>query len=211
MFMRNQTILGPCSWTSGLMNWEKMHLCYLSHRVNVILLWQPQQTKTTIFKSILQIDPRVRSLGWEYPLEKELTTHFSVLAWKIPWMEERGMLPSIGWQRVRHDWVTNTLKIECELTISFRELSKNIRQCGIGLVIKVTYNFLWILHISVTLNCFLILHDMAVHTPSSDWLYLTPLFCYYEYCTIRSLMYFHLWNSVKISMCHVLEYGIVGL
>ena len=41
--------------------------------------------------------------GWEDPLEKELETHSSVLAWKIPWTEEPGQLQSMGWQRVGHD------------------------------------------------------------------------------------------------------------
>ena len=45
----------------------------------------------------------VRSLGWEDPLEKEMATHSSVLAWKIPWMEECGRLQPMGSQRVRHD------------------------------------------------------------------------------------------------------------
>ena len=45
----------------------------------------------------------VRSLGWEDPLEKEMATHSSVLAWKIPWTEEPGRLQSMGSQRVRHD------------------------------------------------------------------------------------------------------------
>ena len=45
----------------------------------------------------------VRSLGWEDPLEKEMTTHSSTLAWKIPWMEERGRVQSMGSQRVGHD------------------------------------------------------------------------------------------------------------
>ena len=45
----------------------------------------------------------VRSLGWEDPLEKEMATHSSTLAWKIPWMEERGRLQSMGLQRVGHD------------------------------------------------------------------------------------------------------------
>ena len=44
----------------------------------------------------------VRSLGWEDPLEKELATHSSILAWKIPWIEEPGGL-STGLQRVGHD------------------------------------------------------------------------------------------------------------
>ena len=44
-------------------------------------------------------DP-VRSLGWEDPLEKEMTAHSSILAWKIPWMAEPGRLLSMGSQRV---------------------------------------------------------------------------------------------------------------
>ena len=38
----------------------------------------------------------VRSLGWEYSLEKEIATHSSTLAWKIPWTEEHGRLQSMG-------------------------------------------------------------------------------------------------------------------
>ena len=45
----------------------------------------------------------VRSLGWEDLLEKEMATHSSILAWKIPWMEERGRLQSMGSQIVGHD------------------------------------------------------------------------------------------------------------
>ena len=42
----------------------------------------------------------VRSLGWEDPQEKEMATHSSTLAWKIPWVEEPGRLQSMGSQRV---------------------------------------------------------------------------------------------------------------
>ena len=45
----------------------------------------------------------VQSLGQEDPLEKERATHSSILAWKIPRMEEPGRLQSMGSQRVRHD------------------------------------------------------------------------------------------------------------
>ena len=45
----------------------------------------------------------VRSLGGEDPLEKEMATHSSTLAWKIPWTEERGRLQFMGLQRVRHN------------------------------------------------------------------------------------------------------------
>ena len=48
-------------------------------------------------------ETRVRFLGWEAPLEKEMATHSSVLAWKIPWTEKSGRLQSTGLQRIRHD------------------------------------------------------------------------------------------------------------
>ena len=48
-------------------------------------------------------ETRVRSLGWEDLLEKEVTTHSSILAWRIPQMEEPGGLQSMGPQRVGHD------------------------------------------------------------------------------------------------------------
>ena len=48
-------------------------------------------------------ETRVQSLGQEDPLEKEMATHSSTLAWRIPWTEESGGLQSMGWQRVRHD------------------------------------------------------------------------------------------------------------
>ena len=45
----------------------------------------------------------VRSLGWEDPLEGDLETHSSILAWRIPWTEEPGGLQSMGLKRVGHD------------------------------------------------------------------------------------------------------------
>ena len=49
-------------------------------------------------------ETRVRSLGWEDPLEKEMAAHSSTLALRIPWREEPGRLQSTGSQRVGHDW-----------------------------------------------------------------------------------------------------------
>ena len=48
-------------------------------------------------------ETRVRSLGWEDPLEKEMAIHSSTIAWKIPWTEEPGRLQSMELQRVGHD------------------------------------------------------------------------------------------------------------
>ena len=52
-------------------------------------------------------ETQVRSLCWEDLLEKEMATHSSILAWRIPRMEEHGRLQSMGSQRVGHDWVTS--------------------------------------------------------------------------------------------------------
>ena len=52
-------------------------------------------------------ETRVRSLGQEDPLEREMAIHSSNIAWKIPWTEEPGRLQSIGSQRVRDDGETS--------------------------------------------------------------------------------------------------------
>ena len=51
----------------------------------------------------------VWSLGWEDLLEKGMTTHSSILVWRIPWTEEPGRLQSMGSQRIGHDWATFTM------------------------------------------------------------------------------------------------------
>ena len=53
-------------------------------------------------------ETQVQSLGQEDLLEKEMATHSSTVAWKIPWTEKPGRLQSMGSQRVRHDSATNT-------------------------------------------------------------------------------------------------------
>ena len=51
-------------------------------------------------------ETQVQSLGWEDPLEKEMSNHSDSLAWKIPWTEEPGGLQSMGLQRVGHNLAT---------------------------------------------------------------------------------------------------------
>ena len=70
-------------------------------------------------------DP-VQFLGREDPLEKRMATHSSILASRIPWIEEPGELQSIGLQRAGHSWVTNTCTF-----YSFSKLvsSLTIQQC----------------------------------------------------------------------------------
>ena len=50
----------------------------------------------------------VQPLGQEGPLEEEMGTYSSILAWRIPWIEEPGRLQSMGSQRVGHNWLANT-------------------------------------------------------------------------------------------------------
>ena len=65
----------------------------------------------------------VPSLGWEDPLEKEIATHSSILAWRSPWTEEPGWVQSMGSQRVGHAWVTNTHTVWCHQPVAPAEES----------------------------------------------------------------------------------------
>ena len=78
---------------------------------------------------------QVQSLGQEDPLEERMTTHSSILAWRMPWIEQSGGLQSTGWQRVRqcdswghkvgHDWAT-----ELNWTMSqFSQFSSVTQSC----------------------------------------------------------------------------------
>ena len=68
-------------------------------------------------------ETRVWSLGREDPLEKEMATHSSIHAWKIPWTEEPGRLQSMGSQRVRHDWVTSLSLWNCPASCVITQFS----------------------------------------------------------------------------------------
>ena len=70
---------------------------------------------TSIFKALpslvaqrlKRLPPMRESLSQEDPLEKEMVTHSSILAWRIPWMEKPCRLQSMGLQRVGHNWATS--------------------------------------------------------------------------------------------------------
>ena len=84
-------------------------------------------------------ETRVQSLGREDPLKKEMATHSSTLAWKIPWTEEHGRLQSMGSQRVKYDWATS---------LSFSLSLPRARYCMWYLFITqywITYLFFWAL------------------------------------------------------------------
>ena len=69
-------------------------------------------------------ETQVRSLSQEDSLEKEMATHSSTLAWKIPWMEEPGRLQSMEWQRVGHDWATSLHFNYFQKTIDIHNLKR---------------------------------------------------------------------------------------
>ena len=78
---------------------------------------------------------RVQSLGWEDPLEEDMATHSSVLAWRIPWTEEPGGLESMGSQRVGHD--CSDLALSCPTIPRMLQMGSYIsfsgdKQCQLG-------------------------------------------------------------------------------
>ena len=87
-----------------------MQQCLWHSKENVFilkLLTKPNYKSTSLVAQTVNRLPKMRetwvqSLGREDLLEKEMATHSSILAWKIPWMEEPGRLQSMGSQRVRH-------------------------------------------------------------------------------------------------------------
>ena len=83
--------------------------CYflLTFVVPKALAFQPSLVAQRVKHLPAMQETQVQSLGWEDPLEKEMATHFSILAWRIPWMEEPSRLQSKRSQRVRHNWATS--------------------------------------------------------------------------------------------------------
>ena len=69
-------------------------------------LFMPIYTAQMVKRLPIMWETQVQSLCREDPLEKEMATHCSTLAWKIPWTKEPGGLQSLGSQRVGHDWAT---------------------------------------------------------------------------------------------------------
>ena len=76
-----------------------MHMCMFQLTLNIRASLVVQVVKSLPTKH----ETQVRSLGQEDPLEREMATHSSILAWGIPWTEEPSGLQSMGLQRVRHN------------------------------------------------------------------------------------------------------------
>ena len=93
-------------------------------------------------------ETQVRSLGWKDRLEKEMATHSSTLAWKIPWTEEPGRLQSMGSQRVGHDWAPFEEHERVLEEMMFRLRTEEVgQQMGVtffffAFLFEVDYNYL---------------------------------------------------------------------
>ena len=99
-------------------------LCLLLHFVPVKYHWETSLVVQTVKCLPIMWETQVQSLGQEDPLEKEMATHSSTLAWKILWTEELGRLQSMGSQRAGQDWgtslslsFTSWIPLKCLFTI----------------------------------------------------------------------------------------------
>ena len=106
--------VGSCL-TLRKMNCQRRHTCWHIYR----LYWEGASLVAQRLKRLPAMQETwVRSLGQEDPLEKEMATHSSILAWRIPRTEEPGGLQSTGSQRVRHDRATFTFSLHFVWNIS---------------------------------------------------------------------------------------------
>ena len=85
----------------------RTHSGGFKQKQNSSCLWSWASLVAQLVKNLPETqETQVRSLSWEDPLEKEMATHSSILAWETSWTEKPGRLQSMGSQRVGHDWAT---------------------------------------------------------------------------------------------------------
>ena len=137
--MRSLTPLGVCIL--------RLLLCYLVCEFRYLFeVWYPEVSLVaqTVKSLPAMWETWVWSLGGEDPLEKELATHSSILAWKILWTEEPGGLQFMGLHRVGHDRTTNTfnfiLRFKCEM---LGTLERDVSKLTEGLCLKFLIDYIW--------------------------------------------------------------------
>ena len=114
----------------------------------------------------------VRSLGRKDPLEKEMATHSSILAWRIPWTEEPGRLQSTGLQRVGHEWATSPISYLILLNYIF--ISRIHK--WIAFIKYINKDITVIVHCSVCQSCLILCNPMDCSTPGFPILHYLPEF-----------------------------------
>ena len=124
----------------------------------------------------------VQSLGGEDPVEEEIATHSSILAWKTPWTEEPGRLQSLRSQRVKHDWVTEHRCTHptphtytwCKYSIHSHFQARNVTSLNVELEEMDKFNLrgymIWLPHTTCFLFC---LEDITnIHTDESTQMHI---------------------------------------
>ena len=112
-----------------LLAWKWFRVSYFyNHNILVTIYWVSTIWRASLVAQRVKRLParretQIQSLGREEPLEKEMATHSSILAWRISWTEEPGRLQSMGSLRVGHNWATSLslMYILKSLYLSFRE------------------------------------------------------------------------------------------
>ena len=118
--------------------------------------------------------------GREDPLEKGMATHSSILAWTIPWTEELGGLQSMGSQRVRHDWATNTFTFHF-----FHATACSIKNTNILSKIHLSLN--------ITINSKNIFHEAHFSMYFNSWDYHSQNIWYFDNSTALWYLSVDLW------------------
>ena len=137
---------------------------------------------------------RVWSLAREDPLEKEMATYSSALAWKIPWPEDPGRLQSMGLQIVRHDWATSLSFFPCgylgykSLILHYRGAPSSKAHGGFQKLSAVHLQVFPLWESPCWKNSGLVAYLESFYFPS------LPVFCKHCYCSVFRLGLIYLWR-----------------
>ena len=154
---------------------------------------------------------QVHSLGREDPLEKEMATHSSFLAWEMLWTEEPGGLQSMGSQRVRHDWELSTTEVVLRLTNNPFKFKNSCFLCISFCIVSIAMLLRSLSFFSIESNLLSILSIVLFIPRSSTWIIFlkNDLFVYFLVfdCTGLSLDVSFLWlRGAGATLC----FGVVA-
>ena len=154
---------------------------------------------------------QVYSLGQEDPLEKEMATHSSFLAWEMLWTEEPGGLQSMGSQRVRHDWELSTTEVVLRLTNNPFKFKNSCFLCISFCIVSIAMLLRSLSFFSIESNLLSILSIVLFIPRSSTWIIFlkNDLFVYFLVfdCTGLSLDVSFLWlRGAGATLC----FGVVA-
>ena len=148
---------------------------FLRREINIpFYVYRASLVAQTVKRLSAMQETWVRSLGWEDPLEKETAAHSSILVWKIPWTAEPGRLPSMGSQRVGHDWATSL-----SLSLYVYNTSCLSIQPLIDIWVAYTSRLLWIVLLWPWVYKYLwetLLPDISTGSGTAGWFFFIVIF-----------------------------------